>query len=99
MNILREVRRGSNKSMPVRIILLVSFCVIFVVTTYAWFSTQKDVKFQGLTGYTTEWDVSYYVKENEILENDKLLKQEELRGTVKVGRNKIKVRIIFFKII
>lgn len=78
MNILREVRRGSNKSMPVRIILLVSFCVIFVVTTYAWFSTQKDVKFQGLTGYTTEWDVSYYVKENEILDKTTVFTIEQL---------------------
>lgn len=65
MNILREVRRASHRSMPVRIILLLSFCVIFVVTTYAWFSTQKDVSFGGLNGYTTSWDVSYYVNSDE----------------------------------
>lgn len=65
MNVLREVRRANHRSMPVRIILLLSFCVIFVVTTYAWFSTQKDVKFEGLKGYTTPWDVSYYINSDE----------------------------------
>lgn len=65
MNILREVRRASNKSMPVRIILLLAFCVIFIVTTYAWFSTQKDVKFEGLKGYTTPWYVAYYINSDE----------------------------------
>lgn len=63
MNILREVRRVRNKSMPVRIILLLAFCVIFVVTTYAWFSTQKDVTLGGLHGDVTSWDVSYYVNQ------------------------------------
>ena len=48
MNILREVRRVRNKSMPVRIMLLLAFCVIFVVTTYAWFSTQRDVDITGM---------------------------------------------------
>ena len=65
MNILREVRRANNKSMPVRIILLLSFSVIFIVTTYAWFSAQKDVKFGGLEGEVTSWDVSYYINEEE----------------------------------
>ena len=67
MNILREVRRANNKSMPVRIILLLSFSVIFIVTTYAWFSAQKDVKFGGLEGEVTSWDVSYYINEEYIL--------------------------------
>ena len=71
MNILREVRRVNNKSMPVRIILLLTFCVIFVVTTYAWFSTQRDVNLVGLPGYTTAWDVAYYVNSDE----DKILDQ------------------------
>ena len=62
MNILREVRRVRNKSMPVRIMLLLAFCVIFVVTTYAWFSTQRNVTMSGLYGETTPWDVSYYIK-------------------------------------
>ena len=62
MNILREVRRVRNKSMPVRIMLLLAFCVIFVVTTYAWFSTQRNVTMSGLYGETTPWDVSYYIQ-------------------------------------
>ena len=61
MNILREVRRFNNKSMPLRIISILVFAVISIVTTYAWFSSQKDVKTQGLRGYTTSWDVEYYI--------------------------------------
>jgi len=64
MNILREVRRVKQKSMPVRIILLLTFCVIFIVTTYAWFSSQKDVSV-GLEGDVTPWDVAYYIKADE----------------------------------
>lgn len=65
MNVLREVRRASNKSMPVRIMLLLAFCVIFVVTTYAWFSVQRSVDFEGLKGSTTPWYVAYYVNADE----------------------------------
>lgn len=61
MNILREVRRFNQKSMPLRIISILVFSVILIVTTYAWFSTQKDVKALGLKGNTTSWDVSYYI--------------------------------------
>lgn len=69
MNILREIRRVKHKSMPVRIILLLAFCVIFIVTTYAWFSIQKNVSLGGLTGNVTSWNVEYYVNSdtNEIL--------------------------------
>jgi len=80
MNILREVRRVSNKSMPVRIILLLAFCVIFVVTTYAWFSTQKDVTLGGLSAEVTSWDVSYYVNQegNEFLDKTAVFTIEQL---------------------
>lgn len=61
MNILREVRRFNQKSMPLRIISILVFSVILIVTTYAWFSTQKDVKALGLRGNVTSWDVSYYI--------------------------------------
>jgi len=65
MNILREVRRVNNKSMPVRIIFLLAFAVMFIVTTYAWFTMQKDVDIGGLEGGVTSWDVSYFVNEDE----------------------------------
>lgn len=70
MNILREVRKTNSKSMPIRIISILLFSVIFIVTTYAWFSSQKDVHLGGLEGEVTSWDVSYYVNEdeNEILD-------------------------------
>ena len=65
MNILREVRRVRQKSMPLRIILLLAFCVIFIVTTYAWFASEKDITLSGLEGNVTSWDVSYYINEDE----------------------------------
>ena len=65
MNVLREVRRINNKSMAARIVLLLGFCVIFVTSTYAWFSTQKDVKIKGLEGDVTSWDVAYYINDEE----------------------------------
>lgn len=65
MNLLREIRRVKKRSVPARIMLLLSFSVIFIITTYAWFSTQKDVNIGGLKGYTTAWDVSYYINEDE----------------------------------
>ena len=68
MNILREIRRVNNKSMPARIILLLSFSVVFIVTTYAWFTAQKDIKLGGLEGDVTSWDVAYYVDGEHILD-------------------------------
>jgi len=65
MNILREVRRVSQKSMPVRLVLLLVFCVIFIVTTYAWFASDKDIALGGLEGNVTSWDVEYYINEDE----------------------------------
>lgn len=68
MNILREVRRFNNKSMPLRIISILMFCVISIVTTYAWFSSQKNVNLGGLTGDVTSWDVTYFVNGEEIFD-------------------------------
>ena len=65
MNILREVRRFNNKSMPLRIISILVFAVILIVTTYAWFSSQKDISLGGLSGDVTSWDVSYYANGEE----------------------------------
>lgn len=68
MNILREVRRVNQKSMPVRIISILLFSVILIISTFAWFSSQKDVKLGGLEGEVTSWDVAYYVRGEEIQE-------------------------------
>lgn len=65
MNILREVRRVNQKSMPIRILLLLTFGVIFIVTTYAWYASDKNVRLKGLEGEVTSWDVAYYVNEEE----------------------------------
>lgn len=68
MNILREVRRVSEKSMTTRIILILLFSVIFVVNTYAWFTAEKTLKMNKIQGDVTSWDVAYYIEENEILD-------------------------------
>ena len=81
MNILREVRRVNKRSMPIRIIFLLTFCVIFIVTTYAWFSTQRNVTLGGLEGETTPWDVSYYIKADED-KNETLVLDETVTFTV-----------------
>ena len=78
MNILREVRRFNNKSMPLRIISILMFCVILIVTTYAWFSSQKDVNLGGLTGDVTSWDVTYFVKGEEIFDQTATFTVEQL---------------------
>lgn len=80
MNILREVRRVKEKSMASRIRLLLAFCVIFIINTYAWFSTQKNVTFGGLNGSVTSWDVAYYINEdeNQFLDQTAVLTIEEL---------------------
>lgn len=78
MNILREVRRVRKKSLPIRVILLLTFCVIFVASTYAWFSTQKNVTFRGLEADVTPWDVSYYVEDNEVFNENVTFTIEEL---------------------
>jgi len=60
MNILREIRRVNQKSMPVRIISILAFSLILIVNTYAWFTAQKDVNLNGLEGNVTSWDVAYF---------------------------------------
>lgn len=67
MNILREFRRVKEKNMATRIRLLLTFSIIFIVTTYAWFSTQKNATIGGLTGELTGWDVSYVINGGEVL--------------------------------
>ena len=61
MNILREARRFNQKSMPLRIISILLFSVMLIASTFAWFSTQNDIRFEGLTGDVTSWDVEYYI--------------------------------------
>lgn len=78
MNILREVRRFNNKSMPLRIISILMFCVISIVTTYAWFSSQKNVNLGGLTGDVTSWDVTYFVKGEERFDQTATFTVEQL---------------------
>lgn len=67
MNLLREVRRVKEKNMATRIRLLLTFSVIFIVTTYAWFSKQKNVTLGGLTSELTSWDITYVINGGEIL--------------------------------
>ena len=59
MNILREFRRATKRSIATRIRLILLFSVILIVNTYAWWSATKDVKLSSLDGDVTSWDVSY----------------------------------------
>lgn len=61
MNILREVRRVKSRSVPASIALILLFSVILIITTYAWFSSQRDVTLGGLEGEVTSWDVAYFM--------------------------------------
>ena len=80
MNILREFRRATKRSIATRIRLILLFSVILIVNTYAWWSATKDVKLSSLDGDVTSWDVSYYVNEdeNEILDQTAIFTIDEL---------------------
>ncbi len=80
MNILREFRRTKKISIMARIRLVLTFSVILIVNTYAWFNINEGVKIGGLQGEVTSWDVSYYVNEdeNEILDETAIFTIDEL---------------------
>lgn len=80
MNILREVRRVKEKSIWARIGLILTFSVILIINTYAWFSTQRNIHLGGLVGDVTAWDVFYYVNsdKNEILDQTATFTIDEL---------------------
>ena len=78
MNILREFRRATQKSIATRIRLISIFSVILIVNTYAWFNSNKDVRINGLEGEVTSWDVAYYVDDKEILDQDVKFTIDEL---------------------
>lgn len=65
MNLLREVRRVKQKSMPVRILSLFVFAIMLIVSTFAWFASDKDVRLKGIEGDVTSWDVAYYVDDED----------------------------------
>lgn len=77
MNILREFRHATKKSLPTRIVLVLLFSVILIINTYAWWSTAKDVKSYGLEGDITSWDVEYYA-DGEKLDKEVTFTIEEL---------------------
>ena len=80
MNIFREFRRATKRSMATRIRLILLFSVILIVNTYAWWSATQDIKLSALDGDVTSWDVSYYVNEdeNEILDTMATFTVDEL---------------------
>ena len=68
MNILREVRKSAQKSIEVRIKLILMFSVILIVNTYAWFNIDKELKIKGIENKTIPWDVAYFVNGQEIFD-------------------------------
>ena len=78
MNILREFRRVKKRSMPVRILLVLTFSVILIINTYAWFNVNEPVNMNGLEGEITPWDVRYYVDDKEMLDENVTFTIDEL---------------------
>lgn len=78
MNILREIRRTKEKSMPIRIILTLMFCVIFIVNTYAWFGLNQSVNLTGISGEVTSWDIAYDIEDGETLDKTATFVIDEL---------------------
>lgn len=67
MNILRELRRTSKKSMSARIRLICLFSVVLIINTYAWWSINKDVELNSIQAEVEFWDVAYVVDNNHVL--------------------------------
>ena len=83
MNILREVRRASERSVSTRIILMSLFFVIFVVNTYAWFTAGTNFKLKGLEANVTSWDVAYHINDEPLDETVTLTIDELYPGMPK----------------
>ncbi len=78
MNILREFRRAKKRSVASRVRLVMIFSVILIVNTYAWFNINEAVKLNGLEADITPWDVTYYVEDKEVLDEDYTFTIDEL---------------------
>ena len=61
MNVLRELRKFKTKSALAKIRILILLTVMLIVSTYAWFSVEKDVSVSNIRGIVTEWDVEYSI--------------------------------------
>lgn len=61
MNVLRELRKFKTKSALAKIRILILLAVMLIVSTYAWFSVEKDVSVSNIRGVVTEWDVEYSI--------------------------------------
>lgn len=78
MNILRELRRVKKQSMTFRILLILTFSVILIINTYAWFNANSPVDLQGLEADVTPWDIRYYVDDKEVLDENVTFTIDEL---------------------
>lgn len=70
MNILREIRRISQKSKRKRIILILILCLALISTSYAWFASAKTTDLSGISGKVSSWDVAYVISETEIIDEE-----------------------------
>lgn len=70
MNILREIRRISQKSKRKRIILIVLLCVTLLSSSYAWFAATKTTSLNGLSGQVNSWDVAYVISDTEVIDKE-----------------------------
>lgn len=82
MNILRELRKTSKRSTHTKVRLVLLFSVILIVDTYAWFNIQKEIELKKIEGDVKSWDVSYFINnEEELNENVKFEMAELYPGT------------------
>lgn len=70
MNILRELRRTSKKSIETRIRLILLFSVLLIINTYAWWYMNKEVDLGGLEADVRTLDASttYVINEENALD-------------------------------
>ena len=70
MNILREIRRISQKSKRKRIILILMLCFALISSSYAWFESTKLTNLSGISGKVNSWDVAYVISDTEIIDEE-----------------------------
>ena len=70
MNILREVRKMSSRSIKRKVILVSMLTIVFIINTYAWFSISKDIELNSISGTVSNFDIAYVVSDKEVLKED-----------------------------
>jgi hypothetical protein len=68
MNLLREIRRSRAKGIKHKLMILSVLGMLFITNTYAWFFSYKEITVSNIQANVSEWNVSFFINENEIFE-------------------------------